>query len=523
MIGLWKDRFKQDIFEAIGMSECSYYISHSVNNPIRPGSAGFVQPGHTVKLLDPDTLEEVANGEEGMISIGEDDPGLFLEYWQLEEETAKAKHDGYFFTGDYAKRDEDGYIWFIGRKDDIINTFGFRVSPHEIERVVKTNDLVADCVAFGLEVGKDKVLVGIAVIGHDDLTEEQEAAVLKFSQDNLAKYKAPKLIFTMTDYPRTKNGKVLRKQLVKQLHDQYHAVETGEEIISYKARRSMLFVPSYNKHNVEKAKSVLADSVIFDLEAILEEQREVARDTLREVYKEQGSKFGESERVLRVNNLGSEDLIKDLELAKEIEIDALLFSKIETKEDVLEAAKLIDEVSKDITLMIMIETPLSVLNIQEICAASSRVEVVVAGSNKLANRLQIDIKKGSKAMFNYLSQISLAAKAYGRTVIDGPHFDVLDEFACEDSSKDAFNLGFDGKSLIHPVQIEYINDIFTPKQSEVEDFEKMIEAYETAKKDGKEVIMHNNKLVDGSKIKLAKKMITLYETYKSLGQNLFNK
>ena len=523
MITLWQDKFKQDIYEAIGMSECSYYISHSKNNPIRPGSAGFVQPGHTVKLLDPDTLEEVANGEEGMISIGEDDPGLFLEYWQLEEETAKAKHDGYFFTGDYAKRDEDGYIWFVGRKDDIINTFGFRVSPHEIERVVKTNDLVADCVAFGLEVGKDKVLVGIAVIGHDDLTEEQEAEILKFSQDNLAKYKAPKLIFTMKDYPRTKNGKVLRKQLVKQLHDQYHAVETGEAIIEYKARRSMLFVPSYNKHNVEKAKTVLADSVIFDLEAILEEQREVARDTIKTVYKEQGSKFGESERVLRVNNLGSADLAKDLELAKEIEVDALLFSKIDCKEDVLEAVKLINEVSSEITLMIMIETPLSVLNIQEICAASDRVEVVVVGSNKLANRLQIDIKKSSKAMFNYLSQISLAAKAYGRTVIDGPHFDVLDEFACEDSTKDAFNLGFDGKSLIHPIQIEYINDIFTPKQSEVEDFEKMIEAYEAAKKEGKEVIMHNNRLVDGSKIKMAQKMITLYETYKSLGQNLFNK
>lgn len=523
MIGLWRDRFKQDIFEAIGMSECSYYISHSKNNPIRPGSAGFVQPGHTVKLLDPNTLEEVALEEEGMICIGEDDPGLFLEYWQLEEETRKARHNGYFFTGDYAKKDKDGYIWFVGRKDDIINTFGFRVSPHEIERVVKTHDLVADCVAFGLDIEKDKTIVAIAVIGHTELSEDEEAVVLKFAQDNLAKYKAPKTIFGMTDYPRTKNGKVLRKQLVKNLHDVYHAEETGEELIEYKARRSMLFVPSYNKHNVQKAKTVLADSVIFDLEAILGEQREAARDTIREVYKEDGSKFGESERLLRINNLGSEDLAKDLELVKEIEVDGLLFSKIESKDDVLEAVKLIDEVNPELTLMIMIETPLSVLNIQEICAASDRVEVVVVGSNKLANRLQIDIKKGSKAMFNYLSQIALASKAYGKTVIDGPHFDVLDEFACEDSTKDAFNLGFDGKSLIHPVQIEYINDIFTPKQSEVEDYEQMISQYEEAKKEGKEVILFNNRLVDGSRIKWAKKMITLYETYKSLGQNLFNK
>ena len=523
MLGLWRDRFNQDIYEAIGMSECSYYISHSIFNPIRPGSAGFVQPGHTVKLLDPDTLEEVGIEEEGMICIGEDDPGLFLEYWQLEDETLKSRHDGYFFTGDYARKDKDGYIWFIGRKDDIINTFGFRVSPHEIERVVKTHDDVADCVAFGLDIEKDKTLVAIAVIGHIPLTKEKEAEILKFSQDNLAKYKAPKKIFSMEDYPRTKNGKVLRKQLVKDLHDLERAAAKGEEIIEYKARRSMLLVPPYNKHNVEKAKTVLADAVIFDLEAILEDQRKVGRETLREVYRELGSSFGDSERIIRINNLGTEDLKKDLALAKEIEIDGLLFSKIETKEDVLEAVKLTQEISPDLVVMIMIETPLAVLNIHEICAASSKVEVVVVGSNKLANRLQIDMKRGSKAMFNYLSQIALASKAYGKTVIDGPHFDVLDEFACEDSTKDAFNLGFDGKSLIHPIQIEYINDIFTPKQSEVEDYEEMIAKYEEAIKEGKEVILHNNKLVDSSRIRWARKMIKLYDTYKSLGQNLFGK
>ena len=214
---------------------------------------------------------------------------------------------------------------------------------------------------------------------------------------------------------------------------------------------------------------------------------------------------------------------KDLALAKQIELDGLLFSKIDSKEDVLEAVKLINEVNPNLTLMIMIETPLSVLNIQEICATSSKVEVVVVGSNKLANRLQIDIKKGSKAIVTYLANIALAAKAYNKVVIDGPHFDVMDEFACEDSTKDAFNLGFDGKSLIHPIQIEYINDIFTPKQAEVEDYEEMIAKYEDANKQGKEVILHNNRLVDSSRIKWARKMIKLYETYKSLGQNLFNK
>ncbi len=181
------------------------------------------------------------------------------------------------------------------------------------------------------------------------------------------------------------------------------------------------------------------------------------------------------------------------------------------------------EVNPNFTMMVMIETPLSILNSPEICASSSKLEVVVVGSNNLANRLQIDIRRGSKAMFNYLARIALSAKAYGKTVIDGPHYDVHDEFACEDSTKDAFNLGFDGKALIHPVQVEYINDIFTPKQKEVEDYEEMINQYDEAAKDGKEVILYKDKLVDKCRITWAKKMITLYETYKSLGQNLFNK
>jgi len=523
MVGLWEDRFKQDIFEAIGMSECSYYISHSINNPIRPGSAGFIQPGHIVKILNPQTLQEVDIEEEGMICIGVDDPGLFLEYWQLEEETIKAKHDGYFFTGDYAKKDKDGYIWFVGRKDDIINTFGFRVSPYEIERVIKNHKAIADCVAFGLDIEKDKTLVAIAVIGHQELSKEQEKDILVYSQANLSNYKAPKKVFALKDYPRTKNGKVLRKQLVKQLHEQYHSMELGKEIVEYKARRSMLLVPAYNKKYVHKARTILADCVVFDLEAILEEQKEVARVVIREAYKKGGSKFGESERILRVNPLDSENFKKDMQLASEIEIDAILFARIETAQQVLKAQEVLLEINPNLTMMAMIETPLSILNSQEICEASSKLEVIVVGSNKLANRLQIGIKRGSKAIFNYLARISLSAKAYDKIVIDGPHYDVNDEFACEDSTKDAFNLGFDGKALIHPIQVEYINDIFTPKQKEVQEYEEMISKYEKAKKEGRESIQFKGKLVDKYRITWAKKIITLYETYKALGQNLFNK
>ena len=212
VLSQWHARFGMDIYEAVGMSEFSYYLSQSKFRPIRPGSAGFPQPGHAIKLLDPETLKEVPAGEEGMICVPLDDPGIFLWYWNLDEETKKYKHDGWFFTGDYARHDEDGYIWFLGRKDDIIKSFGYRVSPYEIERVYKGHPDVADCAAIGEELEKDKVLVVVYVILKPDskVTADDMA---NFGKQHLAAYKAPKTIYLANDFPRTKNGKILRKEI----------------------------------------------------------------------------------------------------------------------------------------------------------------------------------------------------------------------------------------------------------------------------------------------------------------------
>lgn len=212
VLSQWRERFQSDIYEAVGMSEFSYYLSQSKFRPIRPGSAGFPQPGHHIKLLNPDTLEEVQVGEEGMISVPLNDPGVFLNYWNLDQETAKYKHDDYFFTGDYAKYDVDGYIWFLGRKDDIIKSFGYRVSPYEIERVYKGHPDVADCAAIGEEIEKDKLLVVIYVILKPDAVTSPDE-LLAFGKQHLAAYKTPKTIYLVKDLPRTKNGKILRKNI----------------------------------------------------------------------------------------------------------------------------------------------------------------------------------------------------------------------------------------------------------------------------------------------------------------------
>ena len=212
MLAAWRTRFGMDIYEAVGMSEFSYYLSQSIHRPIRAGSTGFPQPGHNIKLLDPETLKAVPQGEEGMIAVPEADPGLFLRYWNMPEETVKYLHDGYFFTGDYAKIDEDGYLWFLGRKDDIIKSFGYRVSPYEVERVLKSHPSVADCACIGEQIEKDKLLVVAYVIAQHgvDVSAEQLQA---FGQQHLAAYKAPKRVYLAKEFPRTKNGKILRREI----------------------------------------------------------------------------------------------------------------------------------------------------------------------------------------------------------------------------------------------------------------------------------------------------------------------
>ncbi|MGZ5032159.1 MAG: acyl-CoA synthetase [Usitatibacter sp.] len=216
VFGLWKERFGLDIYEAVGMSEFSYYLSQSKLRPIRPGSAGFPQPGHAIRLLDPETLREVPMGAEGMICIPEDDPGLFLRYWNLDEETAKLKHDGWFFTGDYARYDADGYLWFLGRKDDIIKSFGYRVSPYEVERVLKSHPAVADCACIAEDAGADRKLVVAYVIPHPGSAVTPDE-LLAFGREHLAAYKAPKAVYLAREFPRTRNGKILRREINSQI------------------------------------------------------------------------------------------------------------------------------------------------------------------------------------------------------------------------------------------------------------------------------------------------------------------
>ena len=216
VLALWRERFGMDVYEALGMTECSYYLCQTRSRPIRPGSAGFVQPGHDVRLLDPATWREVGVDEQGMLCIPRGDPALMLRYWNQPQETAACFHGNWFLTGDFARRDADGYLWFLGRRDDLINSFGYRVSPVEVERVLKEHPDVADAAATGEVVGPEKIVVAAYVVPREGRAVSADG-ILRHAEAHLAAYKAPRKLYVVDELPRTPNGKVQRAALVPSL------------------------------------------------------------------------------------------------------------------------------------------------------------------------------------------------------------------------------------------------------------------------------------------------------------------
>ncbi|HRP69949.1 MAG TPA: AMP-binding protein, partial [Turneriella sp.] len=164
-------------------------------------------------LLD-DIFQKVPVNTEGMLCIHESDPGLFLGYWQERGSFIRPIQNGWFLTGDYAWQNAEGYIFFMGRRDDILKSFGYRVSPFEIERVFRDHPSIEEVVAFGEKFNDEKMLIALAVklkVGYT----LNEAEILSWAEDKLARYKMPKKIYFRDSFPRSINGKIVRSKLVK--------------------------------------------------------------------------------------------------------------------------------------------------------------------------------------------------------------------------------------------------------------------------------------------------------------------
>lgn len=207
----WTDRTGKMLYEALGMSELSTYISSSPSVPPRRGAIGCPQPGRAVAILNDDGLP-LPPGEAGLLAVHRTDPGLMLGYWNRPREEKEVFKGQWFCGGDLAHMDEDRYVYHDGRSNDLMNALGYRVSPLEIEQVFSLHPGVADVAVAEIQVARDLYLIAAFVVPTSGYVVEKETLKI-FASQSLATYKVPKKIIFVDDLPRTANGKVRRAEL----------------------------------------------------------------------------------------------------------------------------------------------------------------------------------------------------------------------------------------------------------------------------------------------------------------------
>ena len=210
----WCERTGRPLFEALGMSEISTYVSSGPQVPTRPGSPGKPQAGRRVAVLDEasDDVRLLPGGEVGLLAVHRSDPGLMLGYYGRNAETEAAFRGDWFLTGDRARVDAEGYLWYEGRADDVMNAFGYRVAPEEVERVLASHPAVAEVAVTTLTRGEGLDLIAAFVVVREGFAPD-ESDLATFAADRLAEYKRPKLYRLVAELPRTPSGKLQRRRL----------------------------------------------------------------------------------------------------------------------------------------------------------------------------------------------------------------------------------------------------------------------------------------------------------------------
>lgn len=208
----WDAGVGKPLYEALGMTEISTFVSSSPDSPPRPGFAGRPQPGRRIALLPLEQGEAaVPIGEPGLIAVHRADPGLMLGYWRREAETKTAMRGDWFVTGDMGVMDDGGHIRFEGRADDQMNALGYRVAPEEVEAAFLTHPAITGAAAVELPVRADLSVIAafLTVEG-----EVEETVLREHAAGRLADYKQPKIIRVVDELPRNPNGKLRRRDLI---------------------------------------------------------------------------------------------------------------------------------------------------------------------------------------------------------------------------------------------------------------------------------------------------------------------
>ena len=277
-------------------------------------------------------------------------------------------------------------------------------------------------------------------------------------------------------------------------------------------RRSLLFVPGSNPRALEKARALPADGLIFDLEdAVAPMAKEEARTAVMAALATRG--YGGRELVLRVNALDTPWGHADLAAAATMPIDAVLLPKVENPDRVRLSAALLDALGAppERAVWCMIETPLGILDARPIAAASPRLAALVLGSADLAKDLHAAHTRDRLPLMTALQLALLAARAYGLAALDGVHLDLSDDEGFALACRQGRELGFDGKTLIHPKQIEEANAAFAPSAEEVAWSRRIIAAYAEAERSGKGVVLVDGELIENLHIDNALRVVAVAE------------
>ena len=285
---------------------------------------------------------------------------------------------------------------------------------------------------------------------------------------------------------------------------------------SYRPRRSVLYMPSSNDRALEKAKTLPVDGLILDLEdAVGPGDKPAARE--KACAAARSGEYGYREVTIRVNGIGTQWHDADLEAACGAGPDGIVVPKVGSADEVrgLVAALERHGAPDHTRLWAMVETPGAVLSALEIASASDRLAVLVLGTNDLVKELQARFVPGRAPLMAALSTVVLAARAAGVAVLDGVYNDVKDPEGFEVECRQGRDLGFDGKTLIHPGQVDPCNSTFAPSQDEVEEARGVLEAWEAGAGSG--VVTYNGRMVENLHVEVAGRVLATDEAIRERG------
>lgn len=258
--------------------------------------------------------------------------------------------------------------------------------------------------------------------------------------------------------------------------------------------RSALYIPGSNARALEKARGLAVDVILFDLEdAVAVDEKENARETLASAL---GQGYGPRYKIVRINGLDTKWGAEDAAAVASMACDAVLLPKVNSASDVTALADLLP----DLPIWAMMETPQGILNAAEI-AAHPRLEGFVLGTNDLAKDLNTRTRD---ALRTSLQLCMLAARAHGIIALDGVYNKFKDEEGLRVECEDGRDMGFDGKTLIHPAQVAACNEVFGPSDEEIDLAERQIAAFEEAEAAGKGVAVVDGKIVENLHIVTAR-------------------